>query len=100
MVARLSANDHKKLLNDALMENITFEFLEGTMPCRIMLDKSYFNVYVKGLSSAHLKGCADVWRAQLPQHEKFDDMKGDSIPFIFLGYDPENDVYALSLIHI
>lgn len=100
MVARLSANDHKKLLKEALMENITFEFLGGSMPCRIMLDKSYFNVYVKGLSSAHLKGCEDVWRAQLPQHEEFDDMKGDSIPFIFLGYDSENDVYATWNPHI
>lgn len=64
------------------------------MPCQIMLDGSCFNVYVKVLSSAHFKRSEDVWRAQLPQHDEFDKMKNASIPFIFLGYDSENDVYA------
>ena len=94
MVARLSANDHKKLLEEALVGNMTFRFLGGTMPCQIMVDGSCFNVYVKVLSSAHFKGSEDVWRAQLPQHDDFYEMKTAPIPFIFLGYDSENDVYA------
>lgn len=94
MVARLSANDHKKLLEEALMGNITFKLLNGTMPCQIMVDGFSFNIYVKVLSSAHLKGSEDVWRAQLPQHDDFKEMKSAPIPFIFLGYDSENDVYA------
>mgnify|MGYP006903490173 CR=1 FL=1 len=94
MVARLSANDHKKLLEEALVGNITFKSLSGTMPCKIMVDDFCFNVYVKVLSSAHFKGSEDVWRAQLPQHEDFKEMKNAPIPFIFLGYDSENDVYA------
>lgn len=94
MVARLSANDHKKLLEEALVGNITYKLLGGTMPYQIMVDGSCFNVYVKVLSSAQLKGSEDVWRAQLPQREDFDEMKAAPIPFIFLGYDSENDVYA------
>ncbi len=94
MVARLSANDHKKLLEEALMGNITFKLVEGTMPCKIMVDGSCFNVYVKVLSSAHFKGSEDVWRAQLPKNEDFNEMKNAPIPFIFLGYDSANDVYA------
>ena len=46
MVARLSANDHKKLLEEALVGNITFKSLSGTMPCKIMVDDFCFNVYV------------------------------------------------------
>ena len=38
MVARLSANDHKKLLEEALVENITYKLLGGTMPYQIMVD--------------------------------------------------------------
>ena len=76
MVARLSANDHKKLLEEALVGNITYKLLGGTMPYQIMVDGSCFNVYVKVLSSAQLKGSEDVWRAQLPQREDFDEIKG------------------------
>lgn len=94
MVARLSASDHKKLLEEALVGNITYKLLSETMPYQIMVDGSCFNVYVKVLSSAQLKGSEDVWRAQLPQREDFDEMKAAPIPFIFLGYDSENDVYA------
>ena len=94
MVARLSANDHKKLLEETLVGNMTFKLLDGTMPYQIMVDGSSFNVYVKVLSNAHLKGSEDVWRAQLPQCEDFKKIKAASIPFIFLGYDSENDVYA------
>lgn len=100
MVARLSANDHKKLLKEALVGNMTFEFLGGTMPCQIMVDGFCFNIYVKSLSSAHLRGCDDVWRAQLPQHEDFNEMKKVPVPFVFLGYDSENDVYATWSPHI
>ncbi len=94
MVAKISANRHKQLLEEVLVGNMTFKLLKGTMPCQIMVDGSCFNIYVKNLSSAFLKGSEDVWRAQLPQHKDFQEMKVAPIPFIFLGYDSENDVYA------
>ena len=47
----------------------------------------------ENLSSAHFSN-ENVWRAQLPSDDKFAEMKESPIPFIFLGYDEENDVYA------
>ena len=89
-----SSEFHQKFLEGALVGNITFKLLGGTMPCQIMVNGFCFNIYVKVLSSAHFKGSEDVWRVQLPQHDDFSEMKTAPIPFIFLGYDLENDVYA------
>ena len=89
-----SSEFHQKFLEEALVGNITFKLLGGTMPCQIMVNGFCFNIYVKVLSSAHFKGSEDVWRVQLPQHDDFSEMKTAPIPFIFLGYDSENDVYA------
>ncbi|MBP5424364.1 MAG: hypothetical protein J6Y78_18180 [Paludibacteraceae bacterium] len=89
----LTPKQHNELLNQALQANVTFKLLEGVIPCRIIIDGNYYNLYVKNLSSAHFSN-ENVWRAQLPADEKFAKMKESSIPFVFLGYDEENDVYA------
>lgn len=89
----LSQKRHKELLDQILQANVTFKSLEGVIPCRIIIDGNYFNVYIKSLSSAHFPN-ENVWRAQLPSGDKFAEMKESPIPFIFLGYDEENDVYA------
>jgi len=89
----LSKKQHKELLDKALQANITFKSLEGVIPCRIIIDGNYYNVYIKNLSSAHFAN-ENVWRAQLPSNDKFADMKESPIPFVFLGYDEKNDVYA------
>lgn len=89
----LSKKQHKELLDQTLQANVTFKSLEGVIPCRIIIDGNYYNVYIKNLSSAHFSN-DNVWRAQLPSDDKFVEMKESPIPFIFLGYDEENDVYA------
>ena len=89
----LSKKQHKELLDKALQANITFKSLEGVIPCRILIDGNYYNVYIKNLSTAHFPN-ENVWRAQLPSDDRFVEMKNSPIPFIFLGYDKENDVYA------
>lgn len=89
----LKTKQHNELLTQALQANVTFKLLEGIIPCLIIIDGSYYNVYVKNLSSAHFSN-ENVWRAQLPADEKFAKMKNSPIPFVFLGYDEENDVYA------
>lgn len=89
----LSNKQHKELLDKALQANITFKSLEGVIPCRIIIDGNFYNVYIKNLSSAHFSN-ENVWRAQLPSDDRFAEMKNSPIPFIFLGYDEENDVYA------
>ena len=89
----ISKKKHKELLDLALQANVTFKSLEGDVPCRIIIDGNYYNVYIKNLSSAHFAN-DNVWRAQLPSNDKFTEMKESPIPFIFLGYDEGNDVYA------
>lgn len=89
----LSQKQLKELLDRALQDNVTFKSLEGVIPCRFLLDGNYYNVYIKNLSSAHFTN-KNVWRAQLPSDDKFTELKESPIPFIFLGYDQENDVYA------
>ena len=89
----LSQKQHKELLDQTLQANVTFKSLEGVIPCRIIIDGNYYNVYIKNLSSAHFSN-ENVWRAQLPSDDKFAEMKESPIPFVFLGYDEENDVYA------
>ena len=89
----LSQKQHKELLDQTLQANVTFKSLEGVIPCRIIIDGNYYNVYIKNLSSAHFSN-ENVWRAQLPSDDKFAEMKESPIPFIFLGYDEDNDVYA------
>lgn len=89
----LSQKQHKELLDQTLQANVTFKSLEGVIPCRIIIDGNYYNVYIKNLSSAHFSN-ENIWRAQLPSDDKFAEMKESPIPFIFLGYDEENDVYA------
>ncbi|MBE6331704.1 MAG: hypothetical protein E7070_05310 [Bacteroidales bacterium] len=89
----LSQKDHKQRLEEALQGNVTYKSLQGVIPCRIIIDGNYYNIYVKNLSPAYFPN-KDVWRAQLPSLDVFAEMKDSTIPFIFLGYDEENDVYA------
>lgn len=93
----LSKKQHKELLEQTLQANVTFKSSGGIMPFRIVIDGFFYNVYIKNLSSAHFETknkVSDVWRAQLPSDDQFVEMKESPIPFIFLGYDEKNDVYA------
>lgn len=94
MAGSLSAPQHKALLDEALAGTVTYKLLSGINPYSISFDGILFNIYIKNLSSAHFSGSPDVWRAQLPHRKEFDEMKNSLIPFIFLGYDSERDVYA------
>jgi len=89
----LSQKQHKELLDQTLQANVTYKSLDGVIPCSIIIDGNYYNVYIKNLSSAYFPN-DDIWRSQLPYSDQFLEMKRSEIPFIFLGYDEENDVYA------
>lgn len=89
----LTKKQHKDLLDRTLQDNVTYRSLDGVIPCNIIIDGNRYNLYIKNLSSAHFKN-ENIWRAQLPSSDDFIKMKESSIPFIFLGYDEMNDVYA------
>jgi hypothetical protein len=57
-------------------------------------------VYVKNLSSAYFKERPDTTRAQLPKRDEFEEIKKSPNSFVFLGYDPENDVLVCWDFHI
>lgn len=77
-----------------------FEFLEGIQPFKIRFSNKIYYVYIKNISSAYFTNRPDVTRAQLPKREDFDSIKKSEIPFIFLGYDSENDIYVCWNFHI
>lgn len=87
----------EKLL-DLFLEKIrtcvNFEFLGGIQPFKIRFSNKIYYVYIKNISSAYFKNRLDVTRAQLPKRDEFDSIKESDIPFIFLGYDSENDIYV------
>lgn len=68
-------------------------FIEGCNPFSISLDGKDYWIYIKNLTSAHFEN-PDVWRAQLPQRNDFEQIKNSNTDFILLGYDGERDVYA------
>ena len=97
MENKLSAQEHLAILDKNMSEADGYVRTSSVMPCSIQFGGERYNVYIKGLSSAHFKtkgNNSDVWRAQLPSGEMFNDAKASTVPFIFLGYDAENKVYA------
>ena len=82
------------LFTHEMNKNEKFSFISGVRPFKIRFDSKEFFVYIKNISSAYFKSRPDANRAQLPHREEFDFIKQSDIPFIFLGYDDENDVYV------
>ena len=97
MEYKLTAKDHLAILDKNMSEAYGYVRTSDRMPCSIQLRGERYNIYIKGLTSAHFKtndNNSDVWRAQLPSNKMFDKAKASTAPFIFLGYDAENKVYA------
>lgn len=88
-MAQLEARYLRRLLFDILNPTA----FEGENPYLVSLGDAKYWIYLKNLSPAYFKN-PDVWRAQLPIRDIFNTCKESSYPFILLGYDDENDVYA------
>lgn len=82
----------RQLMVEVLKTSQDFSYISGTQPFLMQFrDKEYY-VYVKNLSSAYFKERPDTTRVQLPIREEFEEIKKSPNPFIFLGYDQDNDV--------
>lgn len=81
-----------QLMLDVLGKSPQFKYISGTQPFLMSFDNQEYNVYVKNLSSAYFKDRPDTTRAQLPNKDEFEEIKKSPNPFIFFGYDQENDV--------
>ena len=89
-----------QLMLDVLGKSPQFKYISGIQPFLMSFDIQKYNVYVKNLSSAYFKDRPDTTRAQLPNKEEFEDIKNSPNPFIFFGYDQENDVLVCWNFHI
>jgi len=90
----------KQLIIEVLESSPKFSYISGTQPFLMSFDGKEYFVYVKNLSSAYFKERPDTTRAQLPIRDEFEEIKKSSIPFIFLGYDQDNDVLVCWNFHI
>lgn len=81
-----------QLLVSVLNQSKDFELLEGIMPFRMRFGNKEYYVYSKNLSSAYFKDRPTSTRAQLGFKEEFSAIKQSPLPFIFFGYDKDNDV--------
>jgi hypothetical protein len=81
-----------QLILDVLDKSPQFKYISGTQPFLMSFENQEYNVYVKNLSSAYFKERPDTTRAQLPKKDEFEEIKKSHNPFIFFGYDQENDV--------
>lgn len=71
------------------------KYIGGLNPFTIKIDGEEYFIYIKNLSPAQLSNNnPDVWRIQLPMRDDFERIKESDSPFILLGYDKDNDVYA------
>lgn len=70
-----------------------FTYISGTQPFLMSFANKRYYVYIKNVSSAYFEDRGDTTRAQLPVKPEFDNIKNSPHPFVFLGYDADNDVF-------
>ena len=63
-------------------------------PVHFEYEGEEFYAYIKLLSPAYLKGCPNVWRAQLTNHPLLPEIQRSKATFLLLGYDINNKVFA------
>lgn len=91
-MSEISPDTLKDLFVAVLQDNPNFEYISGDQPFIIRYKEQQYYVYIIKLTSAYFKSRPDTTRAQLNRRSCFDDIKKSPNPFLFLGYDGENDV--------
>ncbi|MCC8087740.1 MAG: hypothetical protein LIO79_00475 [Rikenellaceae bacterium] len=89
-----------QLIRVILESSSEFKYISGIQPFLMSFAGKKYYVYVKNVSSAYFKDRGKTTRAQLPIRPEFEDIKTSDIPFIFLGYDADNDVLICWNFHI
>ena len=83
-----------KILLANVFKKQKFQFLELGNPFLIQVDNAKYYLYVKNITSAYFKSRPDVTRIQLGYSAKLNKICKSNIPFILLGLDRINDVFA------
>lgn len=91
-MSKINPDTLKDLFLTAMTDVPDFEYISGEQPFVIRYKGQRYHIYMIKLTSAYFKSRPDTTRVQLNRRACFDEIKKSSDPFIFLGYDVENDV--------
>lgn len=84
-----------RLLLDVLAKEPGYkEYSEGMPYYHIKFDEQEYYLYFKCITHEGNPYPLEHRRAQLPKRDEFDKIKYDNVPFLFLGYDVDNDVFV------
>ena len=70
-----------------------FEIISQSDVCHIRIDNNEYFLYFKCVTHEGKTYPFERQRAQLPKRESFEAIKKSIVPFLFIGYDVDNDVY-------
>ena len=90
----------QQLILDVFQKTTKFKYQSGVQPFLMTYNNKPYYVYVKNLSSAYFRERPDTTRAQLPIKDEFEEIKKSPYPFVFLGYDQNNDVLVCWNYHV
>ena len=82
----------KSFLN-TLKNYPNFEIISQSDVCHIRIDNNEYFLYFKCVTHEGKPYPLERQRAQLPKRESFEAIKKSIVPFLFIGYDVDNDVY-------
>lgn len=71
-----------------------FEVVRKDSGCLFRFEGFQYYAYIKCISHEGNPYPLEHQRAQLPKRPEFDEIKTSEIPFLFLGYDVDNDVFV------
>lgn len=99
-MAIIGSNQLVEIFDELMSVSADYSLL-GTLsnPCHFMFHGVESYAYIKRLSSAHFTN-PDVYRAQLSGVESLDAIKQSSARFFLLGYDADNEVFAVWNPHV
>ncbi|MDE6872240.1 MAG: hypothetical protein K2J62_09020 [Bacteroidales bacterium] len=71
-----------------------FKVIRQDSICQFTFDGNSYYAYFKCITHEGNPHPLEHQRAQLPQREEFNEIKESTLPFLFLGYDLDNDVFV------
>ena len=95
-MGKLSGKVLMEIFEQAFKDSATYKRLdsERSNPGHIMFNGEEYYVYIKNLSPAYFDN-PDVWRAQMTGIDALKEIKESDATFVLLGFDSDNDVYAV-----
>lgn len=93
MTQILLTKDLKERFIQTMNKTTSFAYKDGN-PFAAKIEGKKFFIFLKNLSPAYFRGSEDITRIQLPASHRFEGVERNSMPFIVLGYDADNDVFV------